>query len=100
MQLPQYEVGKTTIGQLVDLVADQFGDSKAVMYHKEGIDYTYRDFQKVCSDVAKGFMALGVEKGGHIAIWANNVPEWLFSQFGTGKMGGCSGDRQHKLPQF
>jgi fatty-acyl-CoA synthase len=88
MQLPKYEVGKTTIGQLVDLVADQFADSKAVIYHKEGIDYTYRDFQKVCSDVAKGFMALGVERGGHIAIWANNVPEWLFSQFGTGKMGG------------
>jgi fatty-acyl-CoA synthase len=88
MQLPQYELGKTTIGQLVDLVADQFSDSKAVMYHNEGIDYTYREFQKVCSDVAKGFMALGVEKGDHIAIWANNVPEWLFSQFGTGKMGG------------
>ncbi|WP_373498129.1 AMP-binding protein [Desulfococcus sp.] len=88
MTLPRFEVGKTTIGQLVDLVADQFGDSKAVMYHKAGIDYTYRDFQKVCNDVAKGFMALGVAKGEHIAIWANNVPEWLFSQFGTGKMGG------------
>jgi fatty-acyl-CoA synthase len=33
--------------------------------------------------VAKGFMALGIEKGEHIAIWANNVPEWLYTQFGT-----------------
>ncbi len=87
MQLPRYEVGKTTIGQLVDIVADQFGDSKALEYHKLGISYNYRQFRDVCNTVAKGFMALGVQKGEHIAIWANNVPEWVCSQFGTGKMG-------------
>ncbi len=87
MQLPQYEVGKTTIGQLVDLVAEQFGDSKALEYHKPGISYNYREFRDVCNDVARGFMALGIEKGEHIAIWANNVPEWVYTQFGTGKMG-------------
>ena len=32
-------------------------------------------------------MALGIEKGEHIAIWANNVPEWVYCQFGTSKMG-------------
>lgn len=87
MQLPQYEVGKTTIGQLVDLVAEQFGDSKALEYHKLGINYNYREFRDKCNDVAKGFMALGAERGEHIAIWANNVPEWVYTQFGTGKMG-------------
>ncbi|WP_207690802.1 AMP-binding protein [Desulfonema limicola] len=87
MNLPQYEVGKTTVGQLVDIVAEQFGDSLAVEYHKLGIRYNYREFRDVCNTVAKGFMSLGIEKGGHIAIWANNVPEWLYSQFGTGKMG-------------
>ncbi len=87
MQLPKFEVGKTTMGQLVDLVAEQFGDSKALFYHKLGIDYTYREFRDVCNQVAKGFMALGVNKGDKIAIWANNVPEWLYTQFGTPKIG-------------
>jgi fatty-acyl-CoA synthase len=87
MQVPQYEVGKTTIGQLVDIVADQFGDSLALEYHKFGIRYNYKEFRDLCNDVAKGFMALGVERGEHIAIWANNVPEWVYTQFGTGKMG-------------
>jgi len=87
MRLPDFEVGKTTIGQLVDLVGEQFGESRALVYHKLGIDYNYREFRDVCNDVAKGFMALGVEKGEHIAIWANNVPEWLYTQFSTGKMG-------------
>ncbi len=87
MNLPQYEVGKTTIGQLVDLVAEQFGDSKALEYHKQGISYNYREFRDVCNQVARGFMALGIDKGGHMAMWANNVPEWVLTQFGTGKMG-------------
>ncbi len=87
MLLPKYEVGKTTIGGLVDLVADQFGDSKALEYHKLGINHNYREFKEVCNRVAKAFMALGVEKGEHIAIWANNAPEWVLAQFGTAKMG-------------
>ena len=87
MQLPEFEVGKTTIGQLVDTVADQFGDNKAVIYHEKGIRHTYAEFRDICNDVAKGFMALGVEKGEKVAVWANNVPEWLYCQFATGKMG-------------
>ena len=87
MGLPDFEVGKTTIGQLVDIVGEQLGESRALVYHKLGIDYNYREFREVCNDVAKGFMALGIEKGEHIAIWANNVPEWAYTQFATGKMG-------------
>jgi fatty-acyl-CoA synthase len=87
MRRPVYEVGDTTIGQLVDLVAEQFAGGKAVDYYEYGISYTWKQFRDVCNDVAKGFMALGVEKGEKVAIWANNVPEWLYSQFGTGKMG-------------
>lgn len=87
MSLPKYEVGKITIGQLVDTVAEQFGDSKALEYHEQGISYNYNEFKDVCNDVAKGFMALGIERDEKIAAWANNVPEWLYTQFGTGKMG-------------
>ncbi|MEH0021112.1 MAG: AMP-binding protein [Desulfobacter sp.] len=88
MNLPQFEVGRTTIGQLVDLVADQFSENRAVAYHEYGISHTWSAFREVCNDVAKAFMAIGVNKGNKVAIWANNVPEWLYSQYGTGKMGG------------
>ncbi len=87
LQLPKFEVGQTTMGQLLDLVAEQFGDSLALKYHQLGINYNYSQFRDVCNSAAKGFMAIGAEKGDKIAIWANNVPEWLYTQFGTGKMG-------------
>jgi fatty-acyl-CoA synthase len=87
MPVPQFELEKTTIGGLVDINADQFGDSKAVLYPQLGIEFNFREFRSLMNDVAKGFMALGIEKGEHIAIWANNVPEWLYTQFGSPKMG-------------
>lgn len=87
MQLPKYEVGKTTIGGLVDIVAEQFGSSKALKYHALGIDYDYKQFRDICNQCAKAFMALGIQKHEHIAIWANNVPEWVLTQFSTPKMG-------------
>lgn len=87
MQRPEFKVGQTTIGQLVDLVADQFNENKAVEYYEYAIEHTWGQFKGVCNDVAKAFMALGIERGDKVAIWANNVPQWLYSQYGTGKMG-------------
>jgi fatty-acyl-CoA synthase len=32
-------------------------------------------------------MALGINKGDHIAVWAYNVPEWVYLQFASAKIG-------------
>ncbi len=86
-KLPEFEVGKVTIGQLVDIVAEQMPDQMAVEYLEPKVRHTYKEFNEVCRQLAKGLMALGIKKGEHIAIWANNVPEWLYLQFGSPKMG-------------
>ena len=87
MQLPMFEVGSITIGGLLDATAEQFGDSPAVRYHERQIYHTYAEFNAICNQVAKGLMALEIEPGEKVAIWANNVPESLYCQFATGKMG-------------
>ncbi|WP_461834568.1 AMP-binding protein [Desulfothermus sp.] len=88
MELPRFEVGKITLGDLVDLVAEQMPDQMAVEYlEPKRISHTYREFNEICRQVAKGLLAMGVKKGDHIAVWANNVPEWLYLQFGSPKMG-------------
>lgn len=88
MQLPRYDKNMVTIGQLLDIVADQFGDNQFLNYHKLNVSLTYRQIQKISNDAAKGFMALGIDKGDHIAIWANNIPEWIYAKFGIAKAGG------------
>jgi fatty-acyl-CoA synthase len=88
MRTPEYDIGKITVGQLVDLMAEKLKESDALVYHSTGLRLTYQEFQERCDQVAKGLMALGLKKGSHIAIWANNVAEWVLTQFGSAKMGG------------
>ncbi len=81
------DVGKVTIGNVVDQMASDYPDHDALVYYHRGLRYTYKEFCHTCNQVAKGFMSLGVEKGENVAIWANNVSEWVLAQFGTAKMG-------------
>ncbi|WP_373323168.1 AMP-binding protein [Alkalihalobacterium chitinilyticum] len=76
-----------TVGRLLEEVARKQPSHEAVVYPDRGLRYTYQQFDDLCRQVAKGFMKLGVERGEHVAIWSTNMPEWLTSQFATGKMG-------------
>jgi len=87
MQSSHIEIGKTTVADLVDIMADQFGTCVALEYHCLGIKHDFNEFRRICDNVAKGLMALGIKKGEHIAIWANNIPEWVYLQYGSARMG-------------
>ncbi|QSF98920.1 AMP-binding protein [Bacillus paralicheniformis] len=76
-----------TIGKLLEKTAANAPDHEAVVYPDRPLRYTYRQFDQLCRKVAKGLMALGIEKGEHVAIWASNTPEWLTAQFASAKTG-------------
>src|SRR3954454_3057322 len=78
---------KVTVGKLLQSIAGKFPDRDAMVYPDRGLRLSYKAFDERCNDVGKSLMGLGVEKGDHVAIWATNVPEWLYCQFGTGKIG-------------
>ncbi|MBB5172277.1 fatty acid CoA ligase family protein [Texcoconibacillus texcoconensis] len=81
------ETLNVTIGKLLEQVASKQPEHEALVYTDRDLRYTYQEFDKLCRKVAKGFMKLGVERGEHVAIWSTNRPEWVTSQFATGKMG-------------
>lgn len=80
-------VQSITLAELVDTQAKYHGDVEALVYADRGLRYTYKQFNEVCRKAAKGFLKLGIKRGEHVAIWATNVPEWVITQFSTGKMG-------------
>jgi fatty-acyl-CoA synthase len=84
---PQFDIQNTTIGDLTDIVAEQFPDNKAMLYGDYNIDENYFDFRENCNKIAKGLISLEINKGDNIAIWANNIPHWVYTQFGSAKMG-------------
>ncbi|MGC9196391.1 MAG: AMP-binding protein [Syntrophobacteraceae bacterium] len=87
MNKPNITAGKATIGSLVDILAKDFGDKIGMQYHDLGITKTFGELKEIFDSVAKGLMALGVERGDKVAIWANNVPEWIYTHYGSGLMG-------------
>lgn len=83
-----------TIGDLLDRRAEELPTHEAVVYscYPEfggalDIRWTYRDYSGLASSVARGLMALGLNKGEHIAIWAANLPEWLLLYMAAAKAG-------------
>ncbi|MFO7839877.1 MAG: AMP-binding protein [Desulfosalsimonadaceae bacterium] len=83
----QFDPTTTRIGDVVDYNARELPEHVALAYYEYGFSQTFREFRQTCNQVAKGLMALGVQKGDHISMWANNVPEWIYTQFGSSKMG-------------
>ncbi len=76
-----------TVGGLLDEIAASYPDNDALVYVERGLRYSYREFNQVCRQVAKGLLKLGIKKGDHLSIWAYNVPEWAILQFATAKIG-------------
>jgi fatty-acyl-CoA synthase len=81
------DIDGLTVGGLLDLVAERRPDHEALVYADRNLRYTYTEFKAVVEDCARSLMALGIQKGDHVAVWGQNVPEWVVLQFATGKAG-------------
>src|SRR5258708_14710068 len=46
------------------------------------VTLTLADLVGQAAQVARGLMALGVEAGDRVAIWAPNAPEWVVTAYG------------------
>ena len=78
---------KLTLGQRLDKAVSEHPDNEAIVYVDRDYRQTYREFSDSVDRVAKGLMALGVEKGEKVAVWATNIPYWVTLQFATAKIG-------------
>jgi len=76
-----------TVGGLLDLVRERRPDDDALVYPDRGLRQTYELFGEAVERCAGALMALGIQKGDHVAVWGQNVPEWVTLQFATGKIG-------------
>ena len=76
-----------TIGDLFEEISQQVPNNDCVVSVHQGVRMIYKDFNKEVDRVAKGLMALGVNKGDRVGIWSTNNVEWILVQFATAKMG-------------
>ncbi|EJG07672.1 AMP-dependent synthetase and ligase [Methanofollis liminatans DSM 4140] len=76
-----------TIGDMLNRIAARYPDNEAMVSVHQNIRWTYREFCERADALARGLMALGVERGDRVAIWAMNYAEWTLTQFATAKIG-------------
>ena len=76
-----------TLGDFLDDIAAKYPDNDALVYVSRGLRYSYKEFNEVCRQAAKGFLKMGIKKGDHVAMWATNYAEWVITMFATAKIG-------------
>ncbi len=83
---PQPLLG-ATMGTLLDRVATAHPERPALIVRSQHVRLNYRQFHAEVERVAAGLLALGLERGDRVGIWAPNRAEWVVLQFAAPKAG-------------
>ncbi|MBS1811755.1 MAG: AMP-binding protein [Acidobacteria bacterium] len=95
-----------TLGDLLDQRAAEMPEKEALVYNYPefglNLRLNFREYRDTVNRLAKGLMALGVQKGENVAVWATNVPEWVFLELALAKIGAVivtvnTNYRQHEI---
>ncbi len=76
-----------TIGDALETAASTWPSELALVSRHQGIRWTWSELDAEVNRIATGLLALGVEKGDRVGIWAPNCAEWTVIQFATAKIG-------------
>src|SRR5919197_3763790 len=82
-------VKSRTIADLPFASAEVFGDRSAARFKRDGswIDLSFREVAERMSEIARGFIDLGIEPGDRVCILANTRLEWTLADFGISAAG-------------
>ncbi len=76
-----------TFSQVLDKMVEYYPDQYAFKYTTLNYTRTYAEFKRDVDRTAAALISLGVKPGGHVALWATNVPEWFITFWATVKIG-------------
>jgi fatty-acyl-CoA synthase len=76
-----------TIGECLDRVTSAFPAREALVSCHQNVRFTYRELWTEVERIARGLLALGIERGDRVGIWSPNRAEWLITQYASAKIG-------------
>ncbi len=76
-----------TIGEALDLACEQWPEQEALICVHQNLRFTWRQLRRAADDFAAGLLALGLQKGDRVGIWAPNCAEWTITQLATARAG-------------
>ncbi|MBP1675555.1 MAG: AMP-dependent synthetase and ligase [Bacteroidetes bacterium] len=76
-----------TLGDWLEHWAAETPNHEYIVYSDRNLRFTWSAFNIRVDNMAKGLLAVGVTKGTHVGIWAQNVPDWLTFLYACAKIG-------------
>jgi len=76
-----------TIGAFFEEQVAKHPDRDWLAMPDRGLRWSYAEFNERVDNLARGLLAIGIEHGDHVGVWARNVPDWLTFMFATAKIG-------------
>ncbi|HEY4539964.1 MAG TPA: AMP-binding protein [Faecalibacter sp.] len=83
----KYPLLGETIGENLKNTVAQFPQQEALVSIAQNYRATYTEFYSQTEEIAKGLLAMGLEKGDRVGIWSQNRAEWTLIQFATARVG-------------
>ncbi len=77
----------STLGAMFDATCAAHGDKVALISRHQDIRWTYAELKDWVDAFGAGLLALGLQPGDRVGIWAPNCAEWTITQFATAKAG-------------
>ncbi len=81
------DLSNRTLGDWLEYWANETPDTEYIVYSDRNLRFTWKAFNFRVDNMAKGLLAIGVKKGAHVGIWAQNVPDWLTFLYACAKIG-------------
>jgi Acyl-CoA synthetases (AMP-forming)/AMP-acid ligases II len=96
------ELSDRTLGDWLEHWAKETPDKEYIVYSDRDLRFTWGEFNARVDHMAKGLLAIGVENGQHVGLWATNVPDWLTFLYACAKIGAVcvtvnTSYKQHEL---
>ncbi|MGX8690537.1 MAG: AMP-binding protein [Bacteroidaceae bacterium] len=82
-----FELSEKTLGDYLEHWAQVTPDKEYIVYSDRDLRFTWKQFNERVDDMARGLIAIGVTKGTHVGLWAQNVPDWLTFLYACAKIG-------------
>ena len=76
-----------TIGEALQRAIRQWPKQEALVSIHQGVRWTYEDLGYRVDEFAAGLLALGLQPGDRVGVWAPNCAEWALAQFATARVG-------------
>ena len=76
-----------TIGQAFDQTAARYPQGEALVVRHQQQRYTWAQLAEEVDLHARALLALGLQAGDRLGVWAPNGAEWFISQFASAKIG-------------